>query len=56
MYTIVYCLIAYGYAGRIFNAGILRRGKVISEFRSPKTLPLHPHPLGHGNQCYIFDV
>ena len=33
------------YAGRIFNAGICR-GKAISEFRSPKALPLHPTLLG----------
>ena len=33
------------YAGRIFNAGICR-GKAISEFRSPKALPLPPTLLG----------
>ena len=32
------------YAGRIFNAGICR-GKAISEFRSPKALPLPPPTL-----------
>ena len=40
------------YAGRIFNAGICR-GKAISEFRSPKALPLHPHPLGHGRSSAL---
>ena len=43
------------YAGRIFNAGICR-GKAISEFRSPKALPLHPHPLGHGNSSSLLCV
>ena len=33
------------YACRIFNAGICR-GKAISEFRSPKALPLPPTLLG----------
>ena len=43
------------YAGRIFNAGICR-GKAISEFRSPKALPLHPHPLGHGSNSSLLCV
>ena len=43
------------YAGRIFNAGICR-GKAISEFRSPKALPLHPHPLGHGSSSSLLCV
>lgn len=43
------------YAGRIFNAGICR-GKAISEFRSPKALPLHPHPLGHGRSSALLCV
>ena len=51
------------YACRIFNAGICR-GKAISEFRSPKALPLHPHPLGHGSsssllcalRCWLLSV
>ena len=51
------------YAGRIFNAGICR-GKAISEFRSPKALPQHPHPLGHGSsssllyalRCWLLSV
>ena len=40
------------YAGRIFNAEICR-GKAISEFRSPKALPLHPHPVGHGKSSSL---
>ena len=43
------------YTGRIFNAGICR-GKAISEFRSPKALPLHPHPLGHGRSSALLCV
>ena len=47
------CLLPYciWLRGSHCNAEI-RRGKAISEFRKPEA----PHPLGHGNQCYIFDV
>ena len=43
MYTVVYCLIAYGYAGRIFNAGDAG-GRPSQSSVSPKALPLHPPP------------
>ena len=48
-------LLHMGYAGRI----VMREyagGRPSQSSVSPKALPLHPHPLGHGNQCYIFDV
>ena len=44
LFFIIRLFAVWRYAGRIFNAGICR-GKAISEFRSPKALPLHPHPL-----------
>ena len=43
MYTVVYCLIAQGYAGRIFNAGDAG-GRPSQSSVSPKALPLHPPP------------
>ena len=43
MYTVVYCLIAQGYAGRIFNAGDAG-GRPSQCSVSPKALPLHPPP------------
>ena len=43
LFFIIRLFAGWRYAGRIFNAGICR-GKAISEFRSPKALPLHPPP------------
>ena len=55
LFFIIRLFAAWRYAGRIFNAGICR-GKAISEFRSPKALPLHPHPLGHGRSSALLYV
>ena len=55
LFFIIRLFAVWRYAGRIFNAGICR-GKAISEFRSPKALPLHPHPLGHGNSSSLLCV
>ena len=52
LFFIIRLFAGWRYAGRIFNAGICR-GKAISEFRSPKALPLHPHPLGHGRSSAL---
>ena len=52
LFFIIRLFAGWRYAGRIFNAGICR-GKAISEFRSPKALPLHPHPLGHGSSSSL---
>ena len=45
LFFIIRLFAGWRYAGRIFNAGICR-GKAISEFRSPKALPLPPTLLG----------
>ena len=55
LFFIIRLFAGWRYAGRIFNAGICR-GKAISEFRSPKALPLHPHPLGHGSSSSLLCV
>ena len=55
LFFIIRLFAGWRYAGRIFNAGICR-GKAISEFRSPKALPLHPHPLGHGSNSSLLCV
>ena len=55
LFFIIRLFAVWRYAGRIFNAGICR-GKAISEFRSPKALPLHPHPLGHGRSSALLCV
>ena len=55
LFFIIRLFAGWRYADRIFNAGICR-GKAISEFRSPKALPLHPHPLGHGRSSALLCV